>query len=243
MIVAIIQARCGSTRFPNKIFAELCGKPLIWHVINRLKFSKRIDKIILATTTNPKDYILEQWANDNEITCFRGSENDVLSRFYYANEMAKGDYIVRITADDPFKDPQIIDQAIDLLIENKCDYVCNNFPPTYPEGLDCEVLTAESLKISQQNSTDDYEREHVTQYIYHNSLSFKMMNLSYHENLSHLRWTIDTDIDFEMVKIIYEALYKNENEIFYMTDILNYLDKNPDISNMNIGVKRSAMYQ
>lgn len=243
MIVAIIQARCGSTRFPNKIFANLCGKPLIWHVINRLKFSKRIDKIILATTTNPKDDILAQWANDNEVTCFRGSENDVLSRFYYANEMAKGDYIVRITADDPFKDPQIIDQAIDLLIENKCDYVCNNFPPTYPEGLDCEVLTAESLNISQQNSTDDYEREHVTQYIYHNSSSFKMMNLSYCENLSHLRWTIDTDLDFEMAKVIYEALYKNEYEIFYMTDILDYLKKHPSVSNMNIGVKRSAMYQ
>lgn len=239
---AIIQARCGSTRFPNKVFANLNGKPLIWHVVNRLKFASRVDEIVLATTTNPLDDTLEQWAIENNVICFRGSENDVLRRYYDAASFCKADVIVRITADDPFKEPILIDKAISTLIEEKADFVCNNNPPTYPEGLDVEVFTYSAISISQEKSNDSFEREHVTQYMYRHSSEFKMFTISNDVNLSKLRWTIDTDTDFEMVKTIYSHLYVNDKTIFHMDDILNFLKVNPDVAEMNLDVKRSAMY-
>jgi spore coat polysaccharide biosynthesis protein SpsF len=242
-VAAIVQARCGSTRFPNKVFVNLCGKPLIWHVFNRLKFAKRIDQVVLATTTSHKDDQLERWANENGVTVFRGSEDDVLSRYYNANEIVKADVVVRITADDPFKEPSVIDRAIEMLLNDHCDFVSNNNPPTFPEGLDCEVMTAAALRRSQESTEDAYEREHVTQYIYHNPHLFKTENLFQVENMSQLRWTIDTDIDFQMVKIIYEALYNGDLDIFHMDEILEYLKEHPEVQEMNNHVARSAMYK
>ena len=118
-IVAIIQARLGSTRFPQKVFADLSGKPLIWHVINRLKYSTKINRIVLATTDTDRDDELAIWADKEGVSVFRGSENNVLERFYFAAKHYSADIIVRITADDPFKDPQIIDSVIEkLILEN-----------------------------------------------------------------------------------------------------------------------------
>ena len=111
-IHAIIQARCGSSRFPNKVFADINGKPLIWHVVNRLSYAKTIDKIVVATTTSEKDDKIDAWCRDNSVACFRGSENDVLNRYYTASVAFPSDVVVRITADDPFKEPSVID-AVD----------------------------------------------------------------------------------------------------------------------------------
>ena len=177
-VVAIIQARCGSTRFPNKVFADICGKPLIWHVINRLKFAYTIDEIVLATTTNSLDDKLYEWAILNHITVFRGSENDVLNRYYNSAITCKADIIIRITADDPFKEPLIIDRAVRVLQEEKADFVCNNYPPTFPEGLDVEVFTRKALEVAESKSVSSFEREHVTQYFYRNPSDFKIINLS-----------------------------------------------------------------
>lgn len=240
---AIIQARCGSSRFPNKVFADLCGKPLIWHVVNRLKFSRYIKEIILATTTNPLDDSLEKWATQNDVICFRGNENDVLNRYYEASQNVSSSIIVRITADDPLKEPVIIDKAIKELNDKHLDFVCNNNPPTFPEGLDVEVFTKQSLFYEETHSEDDFEREHVTQYIYRHPELFKIANISNEENLSFLRWTIDTEIDLEMVRKIYNSLYKGENKLFHMEEIIEYLKQNPEIAQMNRNVHRSAMYQ
>lgn len=241
--VAIIQARCSSTRFPNKIFADICGKPLIWHVINRLKFAKTVDKIILATTINPLDDKLYAWAIENNILVYRGSENDVLNRFYETVREYDADVIIRVTADDPFKEPLIIDQAVRKLQEANADFVCNNYPPTYPEGLDVEVFTRSALEIAELQSKSAFEREHVTQYFYHHPSDFKMLNISYQKYLSYLRWTIDTEKDFLMVQKIYSLLFKGEDEIFHMEDILNLIDKYPEIAQMNADVIRSEMYK
>lgn len=241
-IVAIVQARTGSTRFPNKVFSNLSGYPLIWHVFNRLKLSKYITKFILATTTNPNDDSLEKWAIDNGISVFRGSENNVLSRFYYAGIEAKADIVVRITADDPFKDYTIIDCVIEMLLNGKFDFAYNNNPPSFPEGLDTEVFTMEALKTAFQNSDSDFEKEHVTQYFYRNKEQFSQQNFENDSNISYLRWTIDTELDFQMVSEVYNNLFK-ESEIFLTQDILNYLDKNPNLSSLNLNVKRSEMYK
>lgn len=242
-IVAIIQARCGSTRFPNKVFAELCGKPLIWHVVNRLRFSKMINEIVLATTCEPLDDTLYEWGKKQGIKTFRGSQNDVLNRYFNAAQQVKADIIVRVTADDPFKDPQIIDEAVKELLNKELDFVCNNNPPTYPEGLDVEVFTRELLALAESKSTNDFEREHVTQYFYKHFSDFKVSNISYYVNLSYLRWTIDTDIDMDMVKKIYAELYKGDDTIFNMDNILTFLKAHPHIAEMNKNVKRSEMYK
>ena len=239
---AIIQARCGSTRFPNKVFADVNGKPLIWHVVNRLTHAKTIDKIVIATTTNSKDDIIEKWCKENNVACYRGSESDVLNRYYSASVAHPSDVVVRITADDPFKEPAVIDAVVNKLINEGYDHVTNNFPPSFPEGLDCEAFKFSALKKSEETTQDPFEREHVTQYIYHNPDKFKIGNVSSENNLSYLRWTIDKEEDYEMVKEIYAHRDPKNSGILLLDEILDILDKNPEISNINSSVERSAMY-
>lgn len=241
-VSAIIQARVSSSRLPNKIFAQISGKPLIWHAVDRLKRSKRITKIAVATTTNPADDVLEKWCRENKIEVFRGSEEDVLSRYFHAAKSMGAETIVRITSDDPFKDPEIIDSVIGMFEKNKLDFAYNNNPPSFPEGLDVEVFSMEALERAQAESRDPYEREHVTQYFYRHPEKFRQMNLANKEDRSSLRWTIDTKEDLGMARAVYAELYE-EGKIFLMGDILRLIRERPEIATMNSGVKRSAMYE
>lgn len=244
MIVnAIIQARCGSTRFPNKVFASIDGKPLLWHVVNRLKYSKLIDDVIVATTINAKDDMIEEWCHKEGVKCFRGSEDDVLNRYYRCSVAFPSDVIVRVTADDPFKEPKIIDQVINRLIEKRLDLVTNNFPPSFPEGLDCEAFTFQVLEIMENTARDSFEREHVTQYVYHNPDKFMIENVSSEVQISSYRWTIDNQEDYEMVEAVYNNRKEGEKGILLMDEILRILKEKPEIAQINSHVKRSAMYQ
>lgn len=240
---AIIQARCGSTRFPNKVFALIDGKPLLWHVVNRLKYATKIDDIIVATTVSEKDDKIEEWCKENNVHCFRGSEENVLNRYYSASEAYPSDYVVRITADDPFKEPKVIDAVITKLIEEGYDHVTNNLPPSFPEGLDCEAFKKSALDRSEKEAETAFEREHVTQYIYHHPEFFKIGNVSNDENLSYLRWTVDKDVDFEMVKAVYAHRNPGNKGILLMDEILDILKANPEIEKINSEVERSAMYK
>ena len=236
---AIIQARCGSSRFPSKVFAEIGGKPLIWHVVNRLKLAQTLDQIIIATTVNPLDDALELWCKDNQVSCFRGNEADVLNRYY---EAACAYVVVRITADDPFKEPDVIDRVVRMVTEEHYDAATNNNPPSFPEGLDCEAFTFEALRKAETTSNDAFEREHVTQYFYHHPELFKIGNVSSDKQLSHLRWTIDTKADLEMVNAIYAHRAKSEG-LIRMPEILEILEQHPEICQINASVTRSAMYK
>lgn len=240
---AIIQARCGSTRFPNKVFALIDGKPLLWHVVNRLKYATKIDDIIVATTVSEKDDKIEDWCKENKVHYFRGSEENVLNRYYSASEAFPSDYVVRITADDPFKEPKVIDAVITKLIEEGYDHVTNNLPPSFPEGLDCEAFKKSALDRSEKEAETAFEREHVTQYIYHHPEIFKIGNVSNAENLSYLRWTVDKDVDFEMVKAVYAHRNPTNKGILLMDEILDILKANPEIEKINSEVERSAMYK
>ncbi len=240
---AIIQARCGSTRFPNKVFAMIDGKPLLWHVVNRLKYATKIDDIIVATTVSEKDDKIEEWCKENNVHCFRGSEENVLNRYYSASEAFPSDYVVRITADDPFKEPKVIDAVVTKLIEGGYDHVTNNLPPSFPEGLDCEAFKKSALDRSEKEAETAFEREHVTQYIYHHPEIFKIGNVSNGENLSYLRWTVDKDVDFEMVKAVYAHRNPASKGILLMDEILDILKANPEIEKINSEVERSAMYK
>lgn len=240
-VSAIIQARCGSTRLPNKVFADIDGKPLIWHVVNRLKACKRIDEIVIATTTNSADDTIENWCEAEGVSCFRGDEFDVLNRYYEAAKAFPSDIVVRITADDPFKEPAVIDEVIEKLITGGYDLVTNNFPPSFPEGLDCEAFTADVLRKMEQESSDSFEREHVTQYVYRNPSMFKIGNIECEKQMSKYRWTIDDQLDLDMVRAIYQN--RKRRGMLLMDEILEILHDKPEIHEINLEVKRSAMYQ
>jgi len=241
MITAIIQARVGSTRLPNKIFEELSGKPLLGHICERIAMSTKIRQIVIATTENPGDDIVETWASGQNIPVYRGSENDVLARFYHAATKFNASVIVRITADDPFKDPEIIDKVIEQLESDALDFAYNNKPPSFPEGLDTEVFTYKALSKAQTLSKEPYEREHVTQFFYRHPEQFRQGNLRNETDLSSLRWTIDTLPDLEMARRVYNELYPVKG-VFLMNDILDLLKRNPEIALMNASVRRSDMY-
>lgn len=239
----VIQARCGSKRFPNKVFADINGKPLLWHVVNRLSYASLIDDIIVATTINSNDDVIEMWCKDAGVKCFRGSEEDVLNRYYNASIAFPSDVIVRVTADDPFKEPTVIDRVISKLINEGMDLVTNNYPPSFPEGLDCEAFTFHVLEDMEKNAHDCFEREHVTQYVYHNPDKFRIGNVTSDIQLSSYRWTIDNQEDYEMVKAVYEKRQSDHNSILLMKEILEILDNNPEIAQINAQVKRSTMYR
>ena len=240
---AIIQARCGSTRFPNKVFALIDGQPLLYHVVNRLTYAKTLDDIVVATTVNAQDDAIEQWCREHQVHCFRGSEEDVLNRYFSASEAFPSDYVVRITADDPFKEPAVIDAVVNKLVNGGYDHVTNNLPPSFPEGLDCEAFTKAALDRSEREAETAFEREHVTQYIYHHPEIFRIGNVSNGVNLSSLRWTIDKDADLEMVRAVYAHRDKSRSGILLMDEILAILEAYPEIARMNAAVERSAMYQ
>lgn len=241
MIAAIIQARMGSIRLAGKIFFELAGKPLIWHVVDRLKPSKKLKQIVIATTTSSGDDRIENWCVDNNVHCFRGSEDDVLDRYYHAAKSFNIQTVVRITADDPFKDYEIIDQMLEVFALNEFDCLTNNNPPTFPEGIDVEVFSFTALEKAWKESRDQFEREHVTQYFYRRPELFKLGNHRHSKNLSNLRWTIDYRSDYEMAKAVYEH-FEGLKQSFLMNDILEFLKANPEISEINNKEQRSTQY-
>lgn len=241
MITAIIQARLGSTRFPGKVLEYFSGNTLLGHIIERLKYSKHIRRIIVATTESKGDDILVDYLLKNNIDYFRGSENDVLDRFYKASVKFNSEYILRVTSDDPFKDPKIIDDVIELFLNQNLDFAYNNNPVSFPEGLDVEVFTFDALKRAQINAKNEFEREHITQYFYKNPHLFLQNNLKNEINYSNLRWTLDTYEDLKFTKEVYKRLYNN-NKMFYFEDILKLLDNEPEIRLINANVKRSYLY-
>jgi len=231
-VTAIIQARMGSVRLPGKSLTLIEQKPLLYHVIQRVQQSKAIDQIIVATTTTKAADQIYDFTKQQNICCYRGSEQDVLDRFYQCAQQNKCQIIVRITADDPFKDPEIIDTAIAIFKQHTpgIDYVSNTLFATYPLGLDIEVFSFDALKKAWLEATDPDDREHVTPYMWKNKSLFRTKNFENVENLSHHRWTIDTPQDLLFTKKIYKTLY-SKKKIFLMHDILNLLRINPSFKN------------
>jgi len=207
---AIIQARMSSTRFPEKILKELIGNITILDVlIDRISSCEFIDSITLATSLNPKDKILENFSKTKGINFFAGSENDVLERYYLCAKRYELDNIIRVTADDPFKDPAVIKKAYDIFINNSLDYVSNTLKPSYPEGIDIEIFNFISLKEAFLNANLPSEREHVTPYIWKNSDLFKLKNFTAEVDYSNYRLTVDYEEDYNLAKKILKHFYPN----------------------------------
>jgi spore coat polysaccharide biosynthesis protein SpsF len=240
-VVAIIQARLASTRFPGKILEEVAERPMLEMLISRVKLSQKIDKIVVATTSESTDDRLCRWLNQENIDYFRGSEEDVLDRFWQCAKSYNADIVVRLTADDPLKDPKIIDEAVDLFLNNPdVDYVSNTIRPSYPEGLDVEVFSLFSLALANEKAKLKSEREHVTPYIWKTTETFKLLNFEMSRDLSAWRWTVDKPVDLEFIKTL---LKMARNNIFasYL-DLIAIIDKNPALMDINIGILRNEGY-
>jgi len=242
LIIAIVQARMASTRLPGKSLALLAGAPLIAHACARAAAAQSIDKVVLATTIDPSDDPLVNWAAGAGVTCVRGPVDDVLGRYALAaRSVPSADAVLRVTADDPFKDPDVIDATVDLFRRESLDFTYNNKPPSFPEGLDSEVFTVAALREADRVATDPYEREHMTQHFYRNPARFRQANFAYARDISHLRWTIDTPADLAMARAVYDALGAS-GKVFRMAEILDLIECRPEIARINAKEKRSAMY-
>jgi len=242
-IVAIIQARMGSSRLPGKVLMRIKNKPILQHIIERVGHSKFIDKIVIATTDNQEDHVIVELCNNLKVEYFRGSESDVLDRYYQCAKAYGADIVVRITGDCPFADPDVIDKTIDHLIKSKKDYVSTAYPfSTFPDGLDVEVFNFTSLERAWLEAKLPSEREHVTPFIWKNeNKQFKIQTIKNDEDLSNKRWTIDDEKDYQFIELVYNALY-NECSIFKMQDILKFLQKNPQIEKINADTVRNEGY-
>ena len=231
-IVCIIQARISSSRLPAKILLPGYNKPLLFHLIERVSRSKKIDKIVIATSQNPLDDLLYDLCVIKGINVFRGSLNNLLERYYKCAKKFEADHIVRITSDCPLIDPKIIDEVISNYLSFKdLDYMSNIHPPSYPDGFDIEVFRFEALRKAYRNAKKNFEREHVTPYIWDNLKKFKIKNYSSikHKDLyDKYRLTLDYKEDFYVIWNIYQKLYPKKKN-FDLYDIIKFIKRNSKI--------------
>lgn len=242
MTGAIIQARTGSSRFADKVFVEIGGVPLLQLVIERCRRAQRLDQVLVATTKSSKDDRIVAMCRSLHVPVFRGSEDDVLGRFAGAAIQFSVDVVVRVTADDPFKDPDIIDHAVKLLESDQTvDYVSNTIRPTYPEGMDIEVFRSQALLRADREARLASEREHVTPFIWKNSDEFNVRNFEAETNYSHLRWTIDYPQDYMMMNKILHLSAKSSVDV-RLQDLLNVVEQHPELASHNSYAVRNEGY-
>lgn len=229
-IIAIVQARMDSTRFPNKVMKKINGVPMIGLLLNRLSMVSYLDQIMLATPSSPNSLPLDNYVTKLGYEVFKGSEDDVLDRYYQAAKQKEPDAIIRITGDCPLVDPELVSDIINCFIEQDVDYLSNTLVPTYPDGLDTEIFTFKSLEKAAKLAKKPSEREHVTPFIYESGL-FKTENYNCDEDHSNKRWTVDEAVDFEVISSIYD--YFSPNIEFNWQDVLALQEKKPELFKIN----------
>jgi len=203
-VVCIIQARMASTRLPGKIFKKILGKPILWHVLTRAKKIKGVDEVVVATTDKGDEAPIEKICNELAVPIFKGSEPDVLERYYQTAKKYKADVVMRLTSDNPLLDPDVGSLLVSAFFENKPDYMANNISQSYPHGLDMEIMRFALLEEAYRNAKEPFQREHVTPYIWSQPEKFKILDMPCDGSHYHLRVTIDEPDDFEVVKAVME---------------------------------------
>ena len=237
-IEAFIQARMGSTRLPGKVLKTVLGKPLLEYLVERIAQTKEIDDFVILTSHEKSDDPIVSFCHKHNIAAYRGSEDDVLDRYYQAALLRKPDGIVRITADCPLIDPDVIDQVVQIFRQDPhVDYISNAFERTFPRGLDVEVFSFHALQQAAQQAIRPEEREHVTVYMYRHPEIFKLKNVAHKPSMGNYRWTVDTPEDFALIRLILENLYPS-NPHFRMKDILRLLAQHPTWSELNAHIEQ-----
>lgn len=238
-VVAIIQARMGSTRLPGKVLMKLAGKPIVQQVYERVVAIRGVEKVIIATTTESKDDLLADHCYRNGISVFRGSPDDVLDRYYQAAKQESADIVIRITGDCPFLDPVESGKVLELFINDaQCDYASNVDPPFLPDGLDTEVMSFKALQRAWQMAIDIPDREHVTLSIRRHPDIFCLKSLKGNLDLSSHRWTIDEKRDYDFLNAVAVRLAE-QGKFGFLNEILELLAADPGLLDINSNIRRN----
>lgn len=241
-VVMVVQARMNSSRLPGKVLKCVGGKPLLAYQLERLRRVKNVDKLIIATTRNRSDDDIVDFCKKHALDYFRGDEEDVLSRYYEVAKAHSAEAIVRITADCPLIDPEVVEEVVGYYLSEfpKYDYVSNIINRSFPRGMDTEIFSVETLEKTFRHASSKFEREHVTPYMYQKKDRFCIADVLAQENNSHFRWTVDTQADFHFVREIIETLYP-KCKTFSMKDVLELLEKRPELNKINEHIRQKEM--
>ncbi len=244
-IIATIEARMGSSRLPGKSIRQIIGKPMLELMIERVKCCNQIDDIVVATSTNKKDDVIEELTSKLHVNCFRGSEDDVLDRVLHAAKMVKADIILELWGDCPLIDPKILDDLVIFYKNNSvdcCGTVLPNFKKEFPLGISALIFSTEILNDISKITQNFEDRENVSNYIYEHPEKYKILPLPCPTNLSfpEFRLVVDEENDFELIKIIFEELYP-QNPNFQTLEIINFLNNNPNLVSINKDVEQKRL--
>lgn len=240
-IVAIIQARMGSTRLPGKALEKIAGMTMLERVVRRTAASRLISEVTVATTVSPHDDVISDASSGIGCRCFRGSEQDVLDRYLRAAVEFEAEIVVRITSDCPLIDAVVVDRVIAAFLDEAPDYASNTLERTYPRGLDTEVLSRAALDRAWREADQPYQREHVTPFIWQQPSLFRLLSVTDSEDHSCHRWTVDTIDDLQFVRSIYER-WPNREEPGWR-DVLHMVDSDPDLASINAHVAQKTIGQ
>lgn len=229
----------SSTRLPGKVLRELSGAPMLQRQLERVQRANSISHIVVATSTDRSDDPIADLCAELGVDCYRGDLSDVLDRFVGAVAEFPTDVVVRITADCPLISPTTIDSVVEAFIGSDCDYLSNTLEPTFPDGVDIEVMTSQALLEIGAISSDPMEREHVTLGIYRRPDRFSVENFFGDRDLSNMRWTVDSSEDFDFITWVYASLFP-ENPQFDIDDVLALLEKYPSRQRTTLDAKRNA---
>jgi len=238
-LVAIIQARMGSTRLPGKALADIEGKPMLEHVVGRVRRMARLSEVVVATTRSPQDEPIVNTCDGIGVRVFRGSEQDVLDRYWQACRSFEADGVVRISSDCPLIDPGESTRVADAFLAQAPDFAANDLKPSYPVGLGTEVMTTAALETAWREAKQPYERQHVAPYIYQHPERFRLVNVAAPSDHSDLRWTVDTAQDLDFVRAVYARL--GGNGMFDWHAVLDLLAREPALLELNRNVRQKMI--
>jgi spore coat polysaccharide biosynthesis protein SpsF len=238
-IVAVIQARMSSSRLPGKVLMPLAGKLVLEHVVNRIKACKTISQVVVATSTDQTDDAIQSWCDKTSVSCYRGSLEDVLDRYYQSAKIYQTDAVVRITADCPVIDPTIVDEVVKEFLAGGYEYY--GLSGEFPDGLDCTVFAFSALERAWREAKLPSEREHVGPYIENHPELFKSGGLNKFTGLSHHRWTLDEPRDYDFLQAVFAALYREESP-FLASEVLTLLENKPELMDFNSDIIRNEGY-
>ena len=240
-VVAIIQARMGSTRLPGKVLKDIEGESMLARVVNRLRRSRLINELLIATTDRAADDAIAAECRNCVVPVSRGDQDDVLDRYFRAAQLAKAKVVVRVTSDCPLIDPEIADRTIAAFLAESPDYASNVLERTYPRGLDVEVISFDALARAWQGARNSYEREHVTPYIFERPEEFKLLSVTGDADYSAFRWTVDTPEDLKFVQEVYARL--KDTPAFSWNDVLELLGREPELTELNRSVTQKVLHE